>query len=335
MNPLSHRFATLALAVVVHAAIAVAASAQAPAPSPPAPAPAAAAAPAPTPAGARLVSSIRNKISAADLRSAESLAEVWRTTQGDEGSYLLGLSWVARGALLLGELDRAGTYVSQVRQRCDARIARGVRPEQDDSLEIALGAAIEVEGQLRARTRGKGDAVRFLRGELARYPAPIALRSRIQKRINLIELEGRKAPAWTAERHAGATPPTLESLRGRPVLVYVWDKGCGDCRAWAPTLSKVAAQHAAEGLAVVPITRFYGKDYVPEVEIARIDSTWTADYAPLGAPSVVIGNAAMEAYGGSSTPTIALIDRKGVVRHYAPYRLTEKDLEEAIALALR
>jgi thiol-disulfide isomerase/thioredoxin len=334
MNPLPRRFAPLALAVAVHAAIAVAASAQAPAPAPPAPA-ATAAAPAPTPPGARLVSSIRNKISAADLRSAESLAEVWRTTQGDEGSHLLALSWLARGALLLGEPDRAGTYVSQVRQRCDARMDRGVRPEQDDSLEIALGAAIEVEGQLRARSKGRGDAVRFLRGELARYPAPIALRSRIQKRIHLIELEGRKAPAWTAERHAGATPPTLESLRGRPVLVYVWDKGCGDCRAWAPTLSKVAARHAADGLAVVPITRFYGKDSVPELEIARIDSTWTADYKPLGPPSVVIGNAAMEAYGGSSTPTIALIDRKGVVRHYAPYRLTEQDLEDAIARALR
>ena len=76
-------------------------------------------------------------------------------------------------------------------------------------------AAIETEGQLRARARGKGDAVKFLRAELARYPAPIALRSRIQKRINLIELEGRKAPAWVAERHAGTAPPTLESLRGR------------------------------------------------------------------------------------------------------------------------
>ena len=333
MNPLSHRLAPFVLVVVAHTAIAVAAFAQAPAPSPPAST--AASAPAPTPPGARLLSSIRNKVSAADLQSAESLAEVWKNTQGDEGNYLLGLSWVARGALLMGEHDRAREYVSQVRQRCDARIARGVRPEQDDSLEIALGAAIEVEGQLRARTRGKGDAVRFLRRELARYPAPIALRSRIQKRINLIELEGKKAPAWAAERHAGATPPSLESLRGRPVLVYMWDKGCGDCRAWAPTLSKVAAKHSAEGLAVVPITRFYGKDYVPEVEIARIDSTWRAEYAPLGAPSVVIGDAAMEAYGGSSTPTIALIDRKGVVRHYAPYRLSERDLEAAIALATR
>ena len=334
MNPLSHRLVPLALGVVLHAAIAVAASAQAPAPSTAPPAPVAAS-PAPSPPGARLVSSIRNKISAGDLRSAESLAEVWRTTQGDEGSYLLGLSWVARGALLLDEPDRAARYVAEVRQRCDARIARGVRPEADDSLEIALGAAIETEAQLRARAKGKGDAVKFLRAELARYPAPVALRSRIQKRIHLIELEGKKAPAWVAERHAGTPPPTLESLRGQPVLVYVWDKGCGDCRAMAPTLSKVAAKHAPEGLKVVPITRFYGKDYDADVEIARLDSTWTADYKPLGAPSIVIGNAAMEAYGGSSTPTLALIDRQGVVRRYSPYRLTEKDLEAAIELAMR
>lgn len=54
-------------------------------------------------------------------------------------------------------------------------------------------------------------------------------------------------------------------------------------------------------------------------EKARLDSVWTADYQPLGAASIVIGDAAMEAYGGSSTPT----------------RLTEQELEKAIALALR
>ena len=334
MSPLSHRFVPLFLTIVAHAALTVAAAAQAPPAS--TPAPTAAAAPAPTPPGARLISGIRNKLSAADLRSAESMAETWKNTQSDDGSYLLGLSWVARGAYLLGEFDRAEEYVAEVRRRCDARMARGVRPDQDDSLEIALGAAIEVEAQLLARERGKGDAVRFLQGELDRHAGlPVALRSRIRKRMNLIDLEGKKAPEWVAETHAGATPPTLSSLRGKPVLVYVWDKGCGDCRALAPTLSRVAAKHAGEGLAVVPITRFFEKDAVPGKEIARIDSVWTEQYQPLGPTSVVIGNAAMEAYGGSSTPTLVLIDKKGVVRKYSPYRLTERDLEAAIALAMK
>jgi thiol-disulfide isomerase/thioredoxin len=236
--------------------------------------------------------------------------------------------------VLLGESDRAAQYVADVRKRCDARLARGIQPDKDDSLEIALGAVIEVEAQLRARNKGKADALRFLRGELAKHAAPVALRSRIHKRMNLVGMEGKAAPEWPIEDHAGAMPPTLASLRGRPVLVYVWDKGCGDCRAFAPTLSRVAARHAAAGLAVVPITRYYVKDDLPR-EKARLDSTWTVDYKALGAPSIVIGNTAMEAYGGSSTPTLALIDRKGIVRRYTPTRLTEQELERAIALAMK
>jgi thiol-disulfide isomerase/thioredoxin len=330
----------LALAgLAAAAAFALAAGVDAQTPSPSAiPAPVAATppppAPTPTPPGSRLVSSIRNKLSAADLLSAESLAEVYRATYGDDGSYLFAISWLARGALLVGRDERARHWVAETRRRTDARIARGVKVEADDSLEIALGAAIEVEAQLRARSKGRADAVRFLDAEFARTPAPVALRSRIMKRRHLLALEGKPAPAWTAADHAGAPPPTLASLRGRPVLVYVWDKGCGDCRAFAPTLSRVAARHAAAGLAVVPITRYYVKEDHPR-EKARLDSTWAADYGPLGPASIVIGDAAMEAYGGSSTPTLVFIDRKGIVRRYTPTRLSEQELEKAIALALR
>jgi len=157
-----HRIELFVAAFLV-ASAAVSAFAQAPAPVP---APAASPA-APTPPGARLVSSIRNKLSAGDLRSAESLAEVWRETQGDEGSYLLALSWLARGGVLLGDFDRAGHYAAETRTRCDARMARGVRPDADDSLEIALGAAIEVEAQVREKTKGKADPLRFPEPEQA------------------------------------------------------------------------------------------------------------------------------------------------------------------------
>lgn len=328
-----HRIVLLATAALFAALASLSASAQAPAPAAPA-APPAAAAPAPTPPGARLVSSIRNKLSAGDLRSAESLAEVWRETQGDEGSYLLALSWLARGGVLLGELDRAEHWAGETRRRCEARMARGVRPDADDSLEIALGAAIEVEAQIRERTKGKADAVRFLDAELARHDAPVALRSRIGKRRNLIDLVGKPAPEIVVEDHAGPTPPTLASLRGQPVLVYVWDKGCGDCRAQSATLSRVAAKHAGRGLVVYPLTRYYAKTELPR-EKARLDSTWAADYAKIGPRPLAISTASMERYGGSSTPTFVFVDRKGIVRAYLPYRLTEAEFDAEIAKILR
>jgi thioredoxin-related protein len=43
----------------------------------------------------------------------------------------------------------------------------------------------------------------------------------------------------------------------------------------------------------------------------------------------------MVRYGVSATPTFAFVDRKGVVRQYLPYRMTEERLSAAIEDLLR
>jgi len=306
----------------------------------PAPAPAAPAAPAspaaavvPSPAS-RTVSGIRNKVSAADLPSAESILEVHGERYGVDGGYLVGLCWLARGALLLGEAERAAELNADLRRLCDARLASGAGIEKDDSLRTALGAAIEVEAQLRARARGRADAASWLRGELADFPgAPVSFRSRLQKRLNLLTLAGQPAPELAIEDWTGGQPAPLAARRGRPVVIYIWSPTCGDCRAQAASLARVAAKHAATGLEVVPLTRYYADDRVREKAV--VDSVWRADYDALGATPVVVSTASMERYGGSSTPTFVFIDGKGVVRWYTPTRLTEERLDRAIRDLLR
>lgn len=61
-----------------------------------------------------------------------------------------------------------------------------------------------------------------------------------------------------------------------------------------------------------------------------MDSVWTAVYSGVGAIPRVISTASMVAYGVSSTPTFAFIDRKGIVRRYTPTRLTEAELDRSI-----
>ena len=61
------------------------------------------------------VSGIRNKIAAGDLLSAESILEMYRAKNGEDGSYLVGLSWLARGAFLMGEFGKARAYTAIVR----------------------------------------------------------------------------------------------------------------------------------------------------------------------------------------------------------------------------
>jgi thiol-disulfide isomerase/thioredoxin len=314
-------------------AIATGTLAQTPAPPPPAPAASPALAspspsPSPTPSP---VSAIRGKLAAGDLLSAESVLEVHRLQHGEDGPWLVGLSWLGRGAFMLGDMERTQRYASRTRAVCAQRIARGDSLEKDHDLEAALGAAIEVEAQRLERLRGPRVAAEYARGELARLPAMPALRSRIQKRINLLTLVGTTAPELVIEDAIGAPPPTLASMRGRPIVLFVWAEWCGDCRGQSGALAKMRARYAPRGVQFVTVTRYYDDAGHRVQEKARVDSVWKAVYADVGPLPSVISTASMERYGGSSTPTFVFIDKRGIVRDYAPTRLTEEELERRIA----
>jgi thiol-disulfide isomerase/thioredoxin len=290
--------------------------------------------PAPSPPPSPL-NGIRNKVSAGDLLSAESILEVWRAEHGEGGAYLVGLSWLARGALLLGDPVKATRYAADVRTRCADSLARGVDLNKSHDLEIALGAAIEVEAQLIAREKGARPAANHVRAELARVKGPVAFRSRLNKRINMLTLVGTPAPELAIEDHLGDALPTLASLRGKPVVLFVWAEYCGDCRAQAAALARVRARHAPESLQVVALTRYFEPDSLRLTERARVDSVWKAFYSEVGTLPIVFSTASMERYGGSSTPTFVFVDRKGIVRGYTPTRLTEAEFDKALAAIVR
>jgi thiol-disulfide isomerase/thioredoxin len=334
--PLNPRWLTCA--ALLAATVVWAQSPQAPqAPAAPTPAAAAptAAAPAPAPRPSP-VSGIRNKVSAGDLLSAESILEVHRQKNGEDGPYLVGLSWLARGALLLGDAAKADRYVSGVRARCADSLARGIDLEKSHDTETALGAAIEVAAQRIQQSRGPGPAAAFLRDELSRLRGPVPLVSRLNKRLNLIALEGSPAPELAIDDFLGDPPPTLGSLRGKPVLLFLWAEWCADCRAQAAALAKVKARHSEKGLQVIALTRYYADSAATRVrEKARVDSMWKADYQAVGAIPIVFSTASMERYGGSSTPTFVFVDRKGVVRRYTPTRLTEEEFDRTLETLVR
>ena len=269
---------------------------------------------------------IRNKISAGDLLSAESILEVHRAKNGEDGPWLVGLSWLARGALLLGDTAKAERYATLVRAGCASRMEHGSQLDKDQDLEIAYGAAIEVEAQLIERTKGANQAAEYLRGELTRVNSPVSLISRLNKRLNMLTLTGQPAPELVIEDFIGKTPPTLASLRGRPVLLFVWAEWCGDCKAQAAALAHVKSRYSNQELQVVALTRYYedGPDRIREK--ATVDSVWKAVYTELGTVPIVFSTASMERYGGSSTPTFVFVDRTGIVRRYTPTRLTEAEL---------
>ena len=135
---------------------------------------------------------------------------------------------------------------------------------------------------------------------------------------------------------ARAPPPTLASLRGNPVLLFLWSESCGDCKAQAPALAAVKARHTAAGLQVIALTQCCEDEAAARItEKARVDSVWKAVYQGVGNAKVVLSNESMARYGGSSTPIFVFIDRAGVVRRYTPTRLTEAELDRAVTALLR
>ncbi len=280
-------------------------------------------------AAGELVRLVRNKLSAGDLASGVQAVEDYKRQHGVDAEYLDAVGWLARGAEMLDQSDAAAGFVAELR--------REIREEKPELL-APLGAAIEVEGKLRARREGRGSAVSFLETEFAKAKN-LSLKSRIRKNINLLSLEGQSAPELNLSDYIGPKPASFAALKGKPVLLFLWAHWCGDCRAQADSLARLVEKYRAQGLVVMAPTRYYGlgaggKAATPAEEKAHVEKVWKETYPGLESVPVVIDTEGMIRYGVSATPTFALIDRKGIVRFYSPTRMSEAELSRRIEAVL-
>jgi thiol-disulfide isomerase/thioredoxin len=278
---------------------------------------------------AELVQGVRSKLSAADLSSGEAAVEIYRLAKGVDPEYLNAVGWLARGAEMLGKRDKAAAWVAELRREIPAEAPGTIVP---------LGAAIEVEGKLALASGGRGAAIRFLEGELV-LAKDTALRSRIRKNLNVLTLEGEKAPEILAAETLSGPPVRLADLSGRPVLLFFWASWCGDCKADGAKLARLREKYAPKGLVLVAPTRLYGsvetnKDASPAEEKAHVRKVFAEAYPGLEGVSVPVDTETMVRYGASATPTYTLVDRKGRVRFYAPTRVSEAELERLIESVL-
>ena len=286
---------------------------------------------------AGLVEDVRAALDKNDFASADRQVEAYRQAHGADADLAAAISWEARRALAAKQLDQAAAYADQTRQMALPKL-RGPRVDREKWL-YAMGASIEVQAQVMAAQGETADAVGFLRDEVKTY-AGTSIHERIQKNINLLSLEGKPAPALEETVWFGSKPPTIASLRGKAVLLFFWAHWCPDCKADVPIIAGLMKKYGPQGLALIGPTRYYGyaaegADATPQVEKPYIDQIRHQYYAPLGDMPAPLSNANFARYGASSTPTLVLVDRKGIVRWYHPGAATEKELAVQIDRALR
>ena len=201
----------------------------------------------------------------------------------------------------------------------------------DKDLPTALGASIEVQAQVMAQRGERGAAIEFLKRQLATY-RDTSIRTRIQKNLHLLSLEGKPAPELAGR-------PTLAELRGRPVLLFFWAHWCPDCKQMAPALAKLAAVYSSRGLAILAPTVLYGyvaggQEATPEVETKYVAQVCRRFYSgvPLLATPMSMEN--FKNYGATTTPTLVVIDRQGIVRLYHPGSMSYEALAAKVAAVM-
>jgi thiol-disulfide isomerase/thioredoxin len=117
-----------------------------------------------------------------------------------------------------------------------------------------------------------------------------------------VELLGRTAPSFTAQNDDGAEF-TLDSTRGKPVILSFWASWCGPCRQELPALAELQTKRDDVVIYAVNVDRERGKakKFLAQVKF-DLPIVWDNNAEALGQYDVM------------SMPTMFLLDSQGTVK---------------------
>jgi thiol-disulfide isomerase/thioredoxin len=282
----------------------------------------------PSGCAAGIVDDVRMALSRGDFTGAIATVQNYRRAHGTAPETLEAMSWVARAELSKGDSAAAEKWALETYQLAVAETKKHpLTTDPNAPLALALGAAIEVEGGVKERT-ARNAGVAYLRQQLQLFTLT-SISDRIQKNINLLSLVGNPAPALR-----GVTIP-----KGKVALLFFWAHWCPDCKAEVQVLRQLKSEFTSKGLVVIAPTQHYGyaaggEDATPEAESRYIELIRQRYYAGVVDAPAVVNETNFRVYGASTTPTLVLVDRNGIVRMFHPGALTYQELRGAISAAL-
>ena len=281
-----------------------------------------------------LVPRVRQLALAGDLVAARQLIDGTRATEGNQTSqWLAAASWLARGASFLGEWGLAEKYAREALAGSAPRA--GVQQlDADTNLSTALGASIEVLGKAYDARGDRTAAVRFLNEQREKYVGT-SIETRIQKNLLLLSLRGNPLPELDMSEHLLNRSAAPGDMNGKVLLLYFWAHWCSDCKRQESVLELLHNKYSDDGLSFIGPTKLYGytaqgREATPSEELDYLRSAYQKNYpTPPWMPAPVSRQNFLR-FGVSSTPTLVLVDRNGIVRLYHPGYLGYSELEEHI-----
>jgi cytochrome c biogenesis protein CcmG/thiol:disulfide interchange protein DsbE len=150
-------------------------------------------------------------------------------------------------------------------------------------------------------------------------------------------LSGKPAPAFELKDLTG-NKVSLESYRGKAVLINFWATWCGPCRIETPWIVALRNKYAAQGFEVLGVDT-EGDDLEKNDKAGWAKATAAAGkfVAEMKVPYPVLldGDSISRDYGGlDDLPTSFFVDRKGVVVAAQVGLTSESDIESKIEKAL-
>lgn len=280
-----------------------------------------------------VIKEVRSAIAKNDFEGGERILQAYRDANGNTPQALEALSWLGRGALAAKQHERAYKYATDT-ERLVREALKKQALDADRWTPIALGAAYEVQSHALAANGQRTEAISLLEKAKQEFK-DTSIVTRLQKNVHLLSLEGKPAPALDVAEYLGTKPPALANLKGKPILMFFWAHWCPDCKAMTPALTNLATTYADKGLVVMAPTQRYGwvkrgQNATPEQELAYIDEVRVKQYGVIPGMVVPVSEKNFVNYGSSTSPTIVLVDRQGIVRLYHPGQMKQEDLEPKV-----
>ncbi len=134
-----------------------------------------------------------------------------------------------------------------------------------------------------------------------------------------LKLLGQPAPEISVKEWISGEPATLASLRGKVMLLEFWATWCKPCEQMFDKLKRLDREYGQRGLQVIALTRHYlayrGAAEAQAEELALMRKM-VNDHALTFRVGASEDEQTQDLYGAVGVPTMAIIDRAGIVRHF-------------------
>ena len=281
-----------------------------------------------------LVSEMSDLAWAGEVDRARTVLEARRVeSEQPTAEWLAAVSWLARGASFAERWDLAEQYATEAYEG-SLELMKERPLDAERFLPTALGAGIEVLGHTYDAQGERTRAIGFLSAARQEF-AGTSIETRIQKNFLLLSSEGKPFPALDIDEYLGPQPPTPDDLKGKVVLFYFWAHWCPDCKRQEPVLRALYEEYHDLGLVIVGPTQFYGfisrgQTAAPEEELAYLSGDYAAEFPIPPWMGVPISGDNFLNFGVSTTPTLVLVDRDGIVQRYNPGDMSHEELAALI-----